>query len=286
MNFHAYLSREFANDWLARQAEIVEKYHPEIIYFDWWISNPALEDNLKRFAAFYYDESLKRGTVGVLNYKGESMGARCGVLDVERGQLSSTRDAAWQTDTSISQKSWGYIQNDSYKSSKVIVQQLVDIVSKNGNLLLNIGPRTDGTIPGEVQQVLRDIGGWLHVNGEGIYETRPWKTFGEGPTKVVEGAFHDTDIPSYTAEDFRFTEHGKNVYAIELEWPPGGEAVVRSLGLEQIESGARPTVQSVTLLGYPEKLHFDQRADGLHIELPSKAPGKFAYVFRIASEDG
>ena len=111
-----------------------------------------------------------------------------------------------------------------------MVHQLVDIVSKNGNLLLNIGPRSDGTIPEEVQQVLRDVGAWLAVNGEAIYGTRPWKIYGEGPTKVAAGSFHDTDTATYTAEDFRFTTKGNELYAIELGWPAGGEAIVQSLG--------------------------------------------------------
>ena len=108
-----------------------------------------------------------------------------GVLDVERGQLGDIRPLYWQTDTSVSNKSWGYIKDDTFKSPEFVVHQLVDIVSKNGNLLLNIGPRSDGTIPDEVQQVLLDVGGWLNVNGEAIYGTRPWRTYGEGPNESV-----------------------------------------------------------------------------------------------------
>jgi len=104
---------------------------------------------------------------------------------VERGQLDATRDLHWQTDTSVGNKSWGYIKDDTFKSPEFVIHQLVDIVSKNGNLLLNIGPRSDGSIPEEVQQVLLEVGAWLNVNGECIYGTRPWRTYGEGPTKVA-----------------------------------------------------------------------------------------------------
>ena len=126
------------------------------------------------------------------------------VLDLERGQLSDIRPLSWQTDTSVSNKSWGYIKDDTFKSPEFVVHQLIDIVSKNGNLLLNIGPRSDGTIPEEVQQVLLDIGAWLDVNGDAIYGTRPWRIYGEGPTKVAAGSFHDTDVQQVHARRLSF----------------------------------------------------------------------------------
>ena len=159
-----------------------------------------------------------------------------------------------------------------------MIHQLIDIVSKNGNLLLNIGPRSDGTIPEEVQQVLRDVGAWLAVNGDAIYGTRPWKIYGEGPTKVAAGSFHDTDTATYTAEDFRFTTKGNDLYAIELGWPANGETVIESLGT----AVDRQPIESVVLLGSDAKLQFRQQSDGLHIQLPANAAGKYACAFRVA----
>jgi alpha-L-fucosidase len=278
-NDFTFVSQAWTEDWLARSAEIVEKYHPEVLYFDWWIGQPSLRAALTRFAAFYYNANLQAGVpTNVINFKDYAMEEHSGVLDVERGQLSGIRELYWQTDTSVSNKSWGYIENDTFKSPEFIVHQLVDVVSKNGNFLLNIGPRSDGTIPDEVQQVLRSIGGWLQVNGEAIYGTRPWKVFGEGPTKVVEGAFHDTETQSYTAEDFRFTTKRDTLYAIELGWPRNGEAIIHSLSSG---SAGSPGVKSVELLGADVKLRFEQRADGLHVQVPATAVGKYAYAFRI-----
>jgi alpha-L-fucosidase len=276
-----YVSPAYANDWVARNAEIVEKYHPDLIFFDWWIGQPMIRSYLTRFAAYYYNESSKRGPVGIINAKLVDMQETSAVLDIERGQLSSILPQPWQTDTSVSNKSWGYIENDTFKTPVFIVQQLVDVVSKNGNLLLNVGPRSDGTIPQPVQQVLLDVGAWLKVNGDAIYGTRPWTTFGEGPTKVEAGSFHDTETKPYTAQDFRFTTKGDTLYAIEMGWPAGGEAVIQALGSKVV--GAR-NVNAVSLLGASTKLEFSQQADGLHIKVPAEAPGKYAYAYRIGFE--
>ena len=274
-----YVSPAWANDWLARSAELVEKYHPDIVYFDWWIGQAAIRPNLARFAAFYYNNSLKYGDhVGVINYKDYAMQDHSAVLDLERGQLGDIRPLAWQTDTSVSNKSWGYIKDDTFKSPEFVIDQLIDIVSKNGNLLLNIGPRSDGTIPEEVQHVLLDVGAWLGVSGEAIYGTRPWRVYGEGPTKVAAGSFHDTETTHYTAEDFRFTTKGNVLYAMGLQWPTNGDAVIHSLAAS---AGSKP-VQSVALLGSDAKIPFEQRADGLHIHLPPQGPAKYAYAIRIS----
>jgi alpha-L-fucosidase len=278
-----YVSPEFASDWLARDAEIVEKYHPELFYFDFWIGHPEVRSYLARFAAFFYNETSSLGSLGVINYKLDAMHPKSAVYDVERGVVAGIRPEYWQTDTSISNKSWGYIKDDVFKTPDFIVRELVDIVSKNGNLLLNVGPRADGTIPEEVQQTLLDVGAWLGVNGEAIYGTRPWKVFGEGPTKVAEGPVRDTKSQPYTAEDFRFTAKGNVVYAIEMAWPSGSETVIRSFGTDALGTGKK--IESVALLGASAKLQFQQEADGLRIGLPQQAPGKYAYVFRILLRD-
>ncbi len=274
-----YLSNEYADDWLARDAEIVEKYEPDIIYFDWWIGQPNARRHVAKFAAFYYNHAASLGKVPVINYKDSALEDHSAVLDIERGQLAGIRPLYWQTDTSVSNKSWGYIDNDNFKSAESIVHQLVDIVSKNGNLLVNFGPRSDGTIPEEVQSRLREIGSWLKLNGEAIYGTRAWTKFGEGPTAIVEGAFHDTESKPFTPQDFRFTTKGNTLYAIELAWPENGEAVIQSLTPSGLGNSK---IESVSLLGYAGVIAYEQKPDGVHIHLPPHSPGKFAYSFKFA----
>ncbi|MEK7996102.1 MAG: alpha-L-fucosidase, partial [Planctomycetota bacterium] len=184
--------QRFLNDWLLRCCELVDKYQPQVVWFDWWIAQPAVHPYLKTFSAYYYNRGAEWGKGVAINYTkhgGESYPDTAGVLDIERGQLAAKRDLFWQTDTSVSKTSWGYVTNHEYKTVDSIVDDLVDIVSKNGCLLLNIGPKPDGTIPEPEQQMLLAIGQWLKVNGEAIYGTRPWRLFGEGPTQVAEGSF-------------------------------------------------------------------------------------------------
>jgi alpha-L-fucosidase len=277
-----FVSPEFMDDWLARTAEIIEKYHPDLLYFDWWIGQPSFRGHLGRLAAFYYNQGARRGTGAVIDYKEDAFQPDSGTLDVERGQLSDIRPQHWQTDTSLSNASWGYVEHDTYKTPDFIIQQLADVVSKNGNLLLNVGPRSDGTIPEAAQQVLREVGAWLKVNGEAIYGTRPWKRFGEGPTKVVVGAFHDTEVKPYSSEDFRFTTKDAVIFAIGMQWPPNGEARIHSFTPDAL-GGARK-IQSVTLLGSDGKLDWRQDGDGLQLKLPARSSMACCYALRIQTE--
>ena len=177
--------KAFLDDWLARSAELVDKYHPDFLYFDWWIGQPAFQPYLQRFAAYYYDAAASRHQGVVLTYKGYDFPENAATLDIERGKLDALRLLPWQTDTSVSIHSWGYAKNDEYRGAKSLIDELVDVVSKNGNLLLNVGPKSDGTIPEQARTILLEMGAWLRTNGEAIYGSRPWLLYGEGPTKVA-----------------------------------------------------------------------------------------------------
>ncbi|HET7104054.1 MAG TPA: alpha-L-fucosidase [Terracidiphilus sp.] len=279
VNDWTYVSRAWTNDWLARATELVEKYHPEVVYFDWWIGQPDFRPAVTEFASFYYNFAAAHGYTGVIDFKDFSLNWRAGVRDFERGQQDHILAEHWQTDTSISNKSWGYIQNDTFKSSAFLIHQLIDIVSKNGNLLLNVGPRSDGTIPDEVQQRLLAMGAWLKVNGDAIYGTTPWKTFGEGPTKVEGGAFHDTDIKPYTAADFRFTQKGGTVFAIGMACPADGKATIYSLGWAH--EGSTLPIANIRLLGSSKNVTWAQDADALRVTLPAGSDCKYAYALEL-----
>jgi alpha-L-fucosidase len=273
--------REYLDDWMARTVELVEKYRPQLVWFDWWIEQPAFEPYLRRFAAYYYDHGAGRGESVAINYKNAAFPDGAAVLDVERGQLAAIRPFFWQTDTSISKNSWGYVKVQDYKSAGSIVDDLVDIVSKNGALLLNVGPRPDGTIPEEEQRILLEIGRWLETNGEAIYGTRPWSVFGEGPTPVVEGSFNDTKRAAFTGADVRYTARGSTLYAIALAWPEGGRLLLRSLA--RGGESAPAAIAAVDLLGSALKPRWEWRRDGLAVELPAVPTGGPAYALRIAT---
>jgi len=272
-------SQEYLKDWLARTCELVDKYRPELVWFDWWIEKPEFAPYLRKFAAFYYNRAAGWGRGVAINYKNEAFPEGTAVLDIERGRLDHIREGFWQTDTSVGKRSWGYIQDEDYKTVNDLVDELVDIVSKNGCLLLNIGPRADGTIPKEQEWILLGIGEWLKVNGEAIYGTRPWRVFGEGPTHVVAGSFGESKSPSFTAEDIRFTTGKGSLYAICLDWP-GEELRIRTLSYGS--STCPEQITGVTLLGSRAKLQWSRDRDGLTIRLPSRKPCEHAFAFKIA----
>ncbi len=273
----------FMDDWLARSSEIVEKYHPDLMYFDWWIGQPAFQSRLKRFAAYYYDQAARDHQDVVLTYKDQDFPANAAVLDIERGKLDAIRLLPWQTDTSVSIRSWGYVKNDEYRDAKSLIDELVDVVSKNGNLLLNVGPRSDGTIPDEARTILLQMGAWLKTNGEAIYGSRPFLVYGEGPTKVASSALN-TDRQEFTADDVRYTTNKGALYAIALGWPASGELRLHTLGTENSYLSGK--VCSVELLGSDDKLTWMQAADGLHIKLPTAKPDEPAFTFRIRAAPG
>ena len=270
--------RAFLDDWLARSTEIVDKYSPDFFYFDWWIGQPAFQPYLQKFAAFYYNHAASNKQGVVLTYKQHDFPENAAVLDIERGKLDGIRLLPWQTDTSISVHSWGYVKDDTYRSANSLIDELVDVVSKNGNLLLNVGPRADGTIPEQAREILLQIGTWLHVNGEAIYGSRPWLVYGEGPTRVTSSTM-GSDRQSYTAQNVRYTTNHGSLYAIALGWPDDRDLRLQTLGTAT--DYLPGPVCSVQLLGSKDKIAWDEEKDGLHIHLPATRPDEPAFVFRI-----
>ena len=277
---------QFKNDWLARTCELIDRYDPDLIWFDFGITasqETTHDDNhyspyLQKFAAYYYNSKAKKGRpTGIINYKWKAFPEDAAVLDLERSKMDAIRTPFWQTDTAISSSSWGYTRNQKYKTADRLVDDLVDIVSKNGCLLLNVGPRSDGTIPEKDQEILLAIGQWLDVNGEAIYGSRFWTVYGEGPTGTATGHLAEHKDQPFTAADVRFTKKGETLYATILDWPKSGKVSIRSLGTGQ----GPDAISTVTMLGSDAVLKWDRGQEGLSIVLPDKRPCDFAYVLKI-----
>ncbi|MBI1343098.1 MAG: alpha-L-fucosidase [Terrimonas sp.] len=272
------MTPEFMNDWLLRNTELVDKYQPQLFWFDWWIDQPALEPYRKTFASYYYNKALEWDKGVVINYKHDiAFPKGVAVYDMERGKLAGIHTLPWQTDDAIGEKSWGYVKNNTFKSAQYVISNLIDIVSKNGNLLLNVGPRSDGTITEEETAVLLGTGKWLDVNGEAIYGTRVWKQFGEGPTESASGQFVDQKKP-FTSKDIRFTMKGDTLYAITLALPRKGESIEISSLSKKSGNGL---IKTIELLGSGENLIWVQKEDKLVIKPVASYPSQYAAAFRI-----
>ena len=276
-------SKAYCEKFYKRTIELIDKYHPDLVYFDdnvlplWPVSDVGL-----RIAAHLYNSSIKRhGSLkAVLNGKVlDEQQRKCMVWDIERGHANQILPYTWQTDTCIG--NWHYDQRvldrHEYKSARTVIHTLVDIVSKNGNLLLNIPVRGDGTIDGEERDIVKGIGAWMQINSESIYDTRPYSIFGEGPAMdsaaaLTEQGFNEGKGKPFTPEDIRFARKGNTLYATTLGIP-GEATLIRTL------KSKNPS--SVQLLGHSGELTWKNTENGLHINLPETKPSDIALVFKI-----
>ena len=270
-------SEEWLEDWMVRTCELIDRCRPRLIYFDWWIQNLAFKPWLKKIAAYDYNRAAQWGVEVTMNYKREAFPPGVATFDVERGALTDISPIPWQTCTAIGKDSWGYTAGNEFKNSRQIICDLIDIVSKNGRMLLNVGPRPDGTITGAETQVLQDLGAWMAVNGEGIRESSPWKWFSEGSVNAQSGFFMDGDEKAFTAEDFRFTYKAGSIYAFQMR-PDGRDVTIRSLA----EKGMYDFVlDKVHLLGHSEPVIWSRTGEGLTIRLPENISTAFPLCFKI-----
>ena len=260
-------NEEFMNDWLARTAELIVNYRPQLIYFDWWVQHMAVRPYLKKIAAFYYNCGEQWGLPVAICYKHDAMQPGCGIADVERGGYAEPKPFPWQTDTSVARNSWGYTENLDYKPTSEILVTLVDTVSKNGNLLLNIGPKGDGSIAEGDVKILTEMAAWMRVNGEAVRGAKPWRISAEGPNAVPHGEFSDQQAKEYTAQDIRFTTNHGKIFGTALRCPPDGRLCLKAFAkAHDAEFGG--VVTGARVLGYAGKTewHVDER--GLHVYAP------------------
>lgn len=246
-----YPTKEYLEDWLQRVVEIIDRYQPELLYFDWWVQHDAFKPYFQEMAAYYYNQGYQLGYPTGICYKYDGMAAGTGITDVERGGFAEAKPFYWQTDTAIANNSWSYTTSLEYKSINEILITLIDVVSKNGNLLLNVGPKADGSFADKDRGILTSIGEWLSINGEGIYGSQPWKIAREGETNISEGMFQNTSELKYGPEDIRYTANHGAVYAYVLNPQTQTEICLRAFHAfdEQNEPVFHGVISHVEQLG-------------------------------------
>ena len=261
--------------WFNRIEDMVDRYHPDLLYSDSPLPYP--DQYGRRLLAHFYNDNLRQhgGQLEAV-YTCKQDAQNRWVQDLERGIMGDIRREPWQTDTCVG--GWYYHRGIRYKSTTLVLQMLADIVSKNGNLLLNFPPRPDGTLDDEERKILAELAAWMPVNGEAIFGTRPWKVFGEGPSRVQSGGFNESKL-CYTARDIRFTRKDGTLYALALAWPADGRLVIRSL------ASSAGKVSAVHLLGHAGKLDWTQTGDGLIVTMPEQKPCAHVFTLKIAGAE-
>lgn len=261
--------QKFLVNWFERNVELIDKYKPDMLWFDNGVDQRYLDPLKLQVAAYYYNRAKQWGKEVSLSTKkaayapsGTNIKTIGSILDFEGHVPPGIRTGAWQVDSKIG-STWGYTSNMGVGSAASIIGRLVDVVSKNGTLLLNLSPKPDGTIPQEQQETLLNIGKWLGINGEAIYNTHNWTKFGE-------------DTPGNSK--IRFTVKENSLYAIIVGKWPGTSALIASLAKDKAPVGK---ITSVTMLGSKGKLVFTQDLAGLKVNLPAAAPCDIAYVLKI-----
>ena len=277
---------EFLAMWNGKLEEVIDRYHPDLIWFDSWLDRIP-EENRQQFAAYYLNHARERGQEVVITFKQEDLPQDVGVVDFEKGRLDRITDFAWLTDDTISagqwtkSGSWSYTEELDIRSSKELLHTLIDIVSKNGNLLLNISPTAAGVIPAGQRESLLGVGTWLRANGEAIYGTRPFVVYGEGPKRLASSGHFVEMSGAYTDENIRFTTQGDTVYAIQMGWPGSGRGVT----IETFARGALGAleIQDVSVVDSPEAISWELSDNGLVITSPRAAPNHIAICYRITT---
>ena len=281
-------NKEFLDRWEGKMKEVIEKYGPDFVWFDFGLQ--LVPDWYKQdFLAYYYNWAAAQKKEVVVTYKGHHLPPGTGLLDLELGQEAALTYYEWITDSTVDDGSgWGYVKGLGFRSVDHLVDNLVDRVSKNGYLLLNVGPKPDGTIPEEAKERLLGMGQWLKVNGEAIYGTTPWEIAAEGPSQMPpprttgNRGFNDRNVPVYTGQDIRFTVKDNILYATALDWP-GEKVLIKSFAPSgRSWGGLYPSeIVSITMLGDGKPLKWDMTKEGLVVETPKTKPCDYAFVFKI-----
>ncbi len=284
--------KAYCERFYARTMDLIEQHDPDLVYFDdTGLPLHPISDVGLRIAANFYNRSLRKNggrLEGVITGKVLTEEQRkCMVWDIERGVATDVLPLPWQTDTCIGE--WHYSRplfaRHGYKSARMVAQMLVDIVSKNGNLMLNVPLPGSGAPDDDEISFIADFGRWMRANGSAIYASRPWSVYGEGPSTQAQPpiraqGFNEGQNRPYTAEDFRFVQKGGKVYAFALAWPDNGQLAIKSLALGSRHAPGQ--VERVTLLGAPDALEQTRDGQALHVKLPERRRGDYVYTLEIS----
>ena len=272
---------EYLDIWYEKIKEVIDGYEPDLLWFDFGLGR-IKETHQKKMMAYYYNKEALWDRELAITFKtlGEAMNVppMTGIADIEVGKMTYLTHNTWLSDTNIDTGTgWTYVKDLGYKSPERLIHNLVDRVSKNGHLLLNVGPRPDGSIPAQARRLLLEMGSWLEVNGEAIYGTTPWFRSGEGPTKVNKSGdhFNEANEVRFTASDIRFTTKGHDIFAICLGIP-GDQIRIESLRRKYADE-----IEAVSVLGSDRTLNYRMDGDGMLIDVPEEVTGKYATVFKI-----
>ena len=268
---------QFYENWIGKLKEVIDNYSPDLIYFDGELGK--LPDSLKlAFATYYLNHAAANNKEVVITHKNGELPKEVSLMDLEKGRMDEKTDYFWLTDETIAHGSWSYTETLEVKPASEIIQVLIDIVSKNGVLMLNISPKANGVIPQKQQEALLEIGDWLNQFGEAIYDTRTWTVYGEGPTVLGESG-HFLEWKAYTPNDIRFTTKGDVLYAIVMGWP--GDSVEQTIASVNEQNLNSKQIESIKMLGSDETIEWTTSENGLTYTTPSSAPSTTAVVLKI-----
>jgi alpha-L-fucosidase len=277
----SWIPESWKQHWLLRVKDLIDQYEPDYVYSDGGIQFEQL--GLEAVAHLYNQSSKKHGgrveAIYTSKHPEDCKTGTC-LLDRERGVLDEIWPDPWQTDTCVGE--WHYKRDLEYKTPKTIIDMLVDIVSKNGNLMLNFPLPNSGMLDDGELKILSAITDWMNVNGEAIFATRPWKISGQtAPPKssAQDAMFNEKNRKAFTAEDVRFTTKGQTLYAFVMGWPEK-QAIIAPLATGSKHAPGK--IEKVELVGYKGKLHWTREESGLKIELPEQKPSDHAVAFKIS----
>lgn len=270
--------------WFGKLKEVIDKYDPDIIWFDSWLDE--IPENYRyQFCDYYLHKAKERGKEVVIVRKDNDLPLCVSIENLENSRKSDLHPVTWETDETVSYNSWSYTNDLQIKPAKHLIHELIDIVSKNGILLLNISPRASGEIPADQQKVLLEMGKWLKQNGEAIYNTRTWYTYGEGPTKEPEGHINNRkkfDTLQYTSQDFRYTKKNNTIYVLSMGKPTvGSTLLLKAFVPTQIPGNIK--IKRVSMLGSRKTVKWSMNENGLRLSVPA-TPNEVSVVYKVELE--